>query len=144
MHDITSVVFVYSFGIEQQLMKIINILLNNVCDIFELSQLMAIVLGKHALRANNWMANFAEVFYFLILVLIAKYFPRVSDVSYLLLRIVDFIRLVVASIFFSSVISLVSRICWWCVTIALFSVASSLLVKLLLLCAVLRTSFSLF
>lgn len=74
MLDVVSIVFVDSFGVQQQLMQVVDILFDDVSDIFKLSKLMPVVFSEHTLRAHYRMANLAEVLNFLVLMLEAKDF----------------------------------------------------------------------
>ena len=78
-----SVIIVNPLRIEHQLVKIVDVLLNDVGDVLELRQLMAIMVRKHAAGADDGVAEFAEVFDFLLLVLEAEDFAAVRNLVYL-------------------------------------------------------------
>ena len=52
MFDIRLVVFINSFGVNQQLLKVKNVLAHNCCHIVQLSQLVSIVVLVHAAGAD--------------------------------------------------------------------------------------------
>lgn len=72
MLNIVPIVLVDSFSVQQQLMQIVDILLDNVGNIFKLSQFMPVMFSEHAFRADNGMADLAEVLNLLILMLETK------------------------------------------------------------------------
>ena len=55
------VVVVDALRIDHQLVQVVYVLLDDIRDVLKLSQLVAIVIGKHALRAHNGVAELAEV-----------------------------------------------------------------------------------
>lgn len=54
-------------------MQVVDVLLNDVCNILELSEFMTIVLCKHTLRAHYRVAYLAEILYLLVLMLETKH-----------------------------------------------------------------------
>lgn len=78
MLEVVPVVFVDSLSVEEQLVKVVDVLLDDVGYIFQLRQFMPIMLSKHALRADNGVAYFAEVLYLLVLMFEAEDFTRLG------------------------------------------------------------------
>lgn len=70
------VVVVDTLRVYHQLVQIVNVLLDDVSDVFELRQLVAIVISKHALRAHDGVAELAEVLNLLVQMLKAVDFTR--------------------------------------------------------------------
>ena len=68
-----TIIIVDSFCVQHQFVKIVNILLDDICHIFELSKLVTIVIRKHAFRTNDGMAEFTEVLDFFVLMLITEH-----------------------------------------------------------------------
>ncbi len=56
-------------------MEVVYILPYNVSDIFQLSKFMPIMFREHTLWANYGVANFAEVLYLFVLMLVTVNFP---------------------------------------------------------------------
>jgi hypothetical protein len=69
-----AIIIIDPFSIQHQLVKIVNILLNNVGHVLQLSQFVPVMVGEHALWTNDCMAKFAEVFNLFVLMLEAKHF----------------------------------------------------------------------
>ena len=61
-----AVVVVDSLRVDHQLVQVVDILLNDVCHVLKLGQLVPIMVTKHAFRAYDSVAKLAEIFYFLV------------------------------------------------------------------------------
>jgi len=72
--DELPVVVIDPFGVQHELVEIVNILLYNVGHVLQLRKLVAIVVRKHALRTHDRVAKLAEVFYLFVRVLVAVHF----------------------------------------------------------------------
>ena len=72
--DKLPVVIIDALGIEHELVEIVNVLLYDIGDVFQLSQLVAVVVLEHALRAHDRVAELAKVFDLLVLMLEAEHF----------------------------------------------------------------------
>jgi len=57
-----TVVVIDALSVKHQLVQVVHILLDNSSDVFQLSELVAVVLGKHALGADYLVAEFAKIF----------------------------------------------------------------------------------
>lgn len=70
------IIIIDPFGIQHKFIQIVYILLDNIGDIFQLSQLVAIVIREHAFWAHDRVTEFAEIFNLLVLMLEAIDFTR--------------------------------------------------------------------
>ena len=64
--NISSLLFVQPLNLSHQLVQVVDILLNDVCHVLKLGQLVPIMVTKHAFRAYDGVAKLAEIFYFLV------------------------------------------------------------------------------
>jgi hypothetical protein len=77
--DVNSIVIVDSFRVFEQLLQIRNILLDNVCYVIKLSELVAIVIFEHAFWTDELMAVPAEVLNLPLLMLVTENVGEVRD-----------------------------------------------------------------
>ena len=68
-----TIVIIDSFGIQHQFVKVIDILLDNSCNVLELRQFMTVMLREHAFGTHDLVAELAEVLNLLLRVPAAKH-----------------------------------------------------------------------
>jgi len=71
--DELPVVVIDPLGVEHELVQVVNVLLNDVSDIFQLCQLMPIMVRKHTLWTHYSMTELAKVLNLLVLMLEAEH-----------------------------------------------------------------------
>ena len=72
--DELPIIIVDPLGVQHQLVQIVDVLLDDVGHVFQLSQLVAIVVREHAFVTHDRVAKFTEVFDLLVLMLEAVHF----------------------------------------------------------------------
>lgn len=67
--EVCPIVFGDSFSVDHELVKIVDILLDDASHVLEHGQFVPVVISKHAFCTDDGVADFAEVFDFFVFVL---------------------------------------------------------------------------
>ena len=59
-------------------MQIINVLFDNICDVFQLSKLVTIMIRKHTFWTNNCVTELTEILNFFVLMFVTEYLTSTS------------------------------------------------------------------
>ena len=71
-----TIIVINALCIQHQFVQIVYVLLDDSRNVFKLSQLVTIVLGEHALRADYLVAKFAKILNFFLRMAPTEHFLR--------------------------------------------------------------------
>ena len=92
--DKAAVVIVDTLRVDHQLVQVVDILLNDICHVLKLGQLVPIMVAEHAFWAYDGVAKLAEIFYFLVQMLEAVDFASLlMEIHRRLAVLIDLTRL---------------------------------------------------